>query len=144
MFWLPIFLSTLLIIWWGLTLGHPALSLDVALLFNVLNNSLWQNAPQPVQHVVHRSARDLNRIGLTAMVGCILLAVGTLLLIISFNGDPYQSSIITLLCAFDCYSFYGLFNRELQRYYAHRRYPQLKQAINYLMTAEPQTMTNPR
>ena len=134
MFWLPISLSIFLILWQLFFSHWIAISFDVYILFNTLDNQLWQDAPKKVRTVITSCTRALKWLRGGALLSCLLLLGGVFIMIASFRGDPYQSSIVLIICAIDTYGFFAWFRHLFEKIYVSYRYPQLRTAINYLLT----------
>lgn len=132
-FWLPICLSLILICGHILFRRTLAISFDVFILLNTLEDTLWQAAPAKIQRLITRSRRDLQRLRGLALVSCVGLMLVSFLIIASYRAEPGRSSIIIVLCAIDTYGFYFLFQRLFIKVYAWHRYPKLKTAIDYLI-----------
>ncbi|RRK10662.1 hypothetical protein D1831_06260 [Lactiplantibacillus garii] len=134
MFWLPITLSLILIAGQFVFRRAFAISFDIFILFNTLEDELWHTAPTDIRRVIATCSRDLHRLGQLALTSCIALMVIIFTIIASYHADPYQSSIIIIICAIDTYGYFFLFRRLFVKFYAQRQYPRLKAAINYLIT----------
>ncbi len=145
MFWLPITLSVFLIVWQLFLQQRVAITFDVFILFNTLDDQLWHDAPQPVKAVINRCSKDLLRLHRLALASCVGLMLLIFAIIASYRGDPYQSSIVIVICAIDCYGYFFLFRRLYEKLYVHSRYPKLKTAINYLLTfKDDDTQSSPK
>ena len=134
MFWLPITLSLILIAVQLVFRRAFAISFDMTILFNTLEDTMWRDAPSEIRTVIRRCTRDLQRLNLLSLTSCVGLMVLIFAIITSYHADPYQSSIIIIICAIDTYGYFFLFRRLFIKFYARHQYPRLKSAIHYLLT----------
>ncbi len=134
MFWLPITLSLILIAVQLVFRRAFAISFDMTILFNTLEDTMWRDAPSEIRAVIRRCTRDLQRLNLLSLTSCVGLMVLIFAIITSYHADPYQSSIIIIICAIDTYGYFFLFRRLFIKFYARHQYPRLKSAIHYLLT----------
>lgn len=134
MFWLPITLSLVLIAVQLVFRRAFAISFDMTILFNTLEDTMWRDAPSEIRTVIRRCTRDLQRLNLLSLTSCVGLMVLIFAIITSYHADPYQSSIIIIICAIDTYGYFFLFRRLFIKFYARHQYPHLKSAIHYLLT----------